>query len=93
MHEMDRHELDGSEPAVDPAHELVHRRAQVLVFFYVLAGRDGELCEDDLDVRARRRHSATVSFSIFVSSGCSWCEKGIELEWRGGRTFPIHSGC
>lgn len=56
---MDRHELDGPEPAVDPSYELVHRRAEVLVFFDVLAGGHGELGEDDLCDAAR--HTANIA--------------------------------
>lgn len=87
MHEMDRHELDRSEPAVDPAHELVHRRAQVLVFFDVLAGGDGELCEDDLCVCVQmtpRCHIWSVRVVCYVRKGLGW-------GWRGrGRKGKTH---
>lgn len=48
MHEVDGHELDGSESAVDPTDELVDRRSQVLVLLNVLTRGNGELNEDDL---------------------------------------------
>ena len=47
MHEMDRHELDRAEPAVDPTDQLVHRPPQALVLFHVLPGRHGHLDEHD----------------------------------------------
>lgn len=48
VHEMDGHELHRSEPAVDPADELVHRRTQVLVLLDVLTRGNGQLRENDL---------------------------------------------
>ena len=47
MHEVNRHKLDRAKAAVDPADELVHARAQVLVLLDVLPTRDGDLDEDD----------------------------------------------
>jgi hypothetical protein len=47
VHEVDRHEVDGAEAAVNPPHELVHGRAQVLVLLDVAAGRHRELREHD----------------------------------------------
>jgi hypothetical protein len=45
---MNRHKLDGPEPAVDPADEFVDHRPEVLVLLDVLTRRDGELDEHDL---------------------------------------------
>jgi hypothetical protein len=41
VHEMNWHELDGSETTVNASHELVHGGPQVLVFFDVLSRRHG----------------------------------------------------
>lgn len=36
VHKVDRHKLDGPEPAINPSNEFVDGRPQVLVFFDVL---------------------------------------------------------
>jgi hypothetical protein len=48
VHEMDRHEFDGSKLSVDSSDELFGHAPQVLVFFDVLPRGNGELDEDDL---------------------------------------------
>lgn len=48
VQEVDRHELDRPEPPVDPPHQLVHHRPQVLVLLDVAAGGDRHLHEHDL---------------------------------------------
>lgn len=48
MHEVDGHELDGAELAVDASNELVHDSTQVLVLFDILARGNGDLHKDDL---------------------------------------------
>jgi len=45
---MDRHKLDGSKTTVYAADEFVDCGAEILVFFDVLAGGDGQLAEDHL---------------------------------------------
>lgn len=45
---MNRHVLDRAKSPIDPAHELVDARAEVLVLFDILARGDRELDEDDL---------------------------------------------
>jgi hypothetical protein len=48
VHEVDRHELDSAELAVDTSDELVDDGAEVLVLFDVLSRRNSDLDEDDL---------------------------------------------
>lgn len=48
MQEVDGHELDGAEFAVDAADELVDDGAEVLVLFNILARGHGDLDEDNL---------------------------------------------
>jgi len=50
VHEVNGHEVDGPESAVDPSNKLVYRRTQVLVLLYILSGRDGKLNENNLPI-------------------------------------------
>ena len=47
MHEVDGHEVDGTEATVDASDKLVDRRPEVLVLLDILARRDGKLCENN----------------------------------------------
>ena len=48
MHEVDRHELDGAELAVDASDKFVDDSAEVLVLLDILARGNGDLYEDNL---------------------------------------------
>jgi hypothetical protein len=48
VHEVDRHKVYRAKPTVDPAHKLVHCRAQVLILFYILPRGNRKLREHDL---------------------------------------------
>lgn len=47
MEEVDGHEFNSAEFAVDAADELVDHGAEILILFHVLARGDGDLDEND----------------------------------------------
>ena len=47
MHEMNWHELDSAELAVDAPNELIHDSTEILVLFHVLSGWHRDLHQDD----------------------------------------------
>ena len=46
---MNWHEFDRSETTVYASHELVYRGPQILILFNVLAGRNSQLNQDNLE--------------------------------------------
>ena len=48
MHKVDRHELDGSKPPINPSHELVDGSSQILVLLDVLPRGHGKLDQHHL---------------------------------------------
>ena len=72
VHKVDRHKVHGAKSAVYAAHELVHGRSQVLVFFHVLPRRHGELNEDDLGFFFRKALYVArgVILTLPIHSGC-----------------------
>lgn len=48
VHEVDGHELDGAEAAVDAPNQLVHCRTQILILFDILTRRYSKLYQDHL---------------------------------------------
>ena len=48
MHKVDWHELDGSEPPINPPNELVDSSPQILVLLDVLPGGYGKLHQNHL---------------------------------------------
>jgi hypothetical protein len=54
MHIMNWHELNTAELTVYTSHEFVHRRPEILVFFYVASRGDRDLDKNDLMLDRRR---------------------------------------
>lgn len=50
VHEVNRHEVHRSEPAVNTADEFVNNRSQILVLFNILPRRHSELSQNNLVV-------------------------------------------
>ena len=48
MHEVDGHEVDGTETTVDTSNKLVNRCSKILILLDVLTRRHRKLCENDL---------------------------------------------
>ena len=73
MHEVDGHEIHGTEATIDTTHELVDGSAQILVFFNVLSRRDGKLCQDDLREAPPEHLEQSyerVKHTLPIHSGC-----------------------
>ena len=59
VHEMNRHKVYSPKSPVDPSNKLINRGAQVLVFFYILSGRNRELNQNNLR-EGNRKESYSV---------------------------------